>query len=521
MAASPLPPARADLIDQPYGRNAMRRGTRDFLIGKAISAVMSFAIMLLLVRLLPLQQFGVYVTWLALLELAHAIGGVGLPWVALRYLPEFRLYASSNSLRRFVRRWLAGVLLATVAVVLMSAAGLSAYLAWSDMQEHHFAAAIFLAAIGFELAGRHMREGLLEPLMQQLASRISLILRQSVMLAAVLTLWYAGELRLIWVVAAELVASLVGAVSAWVLMRRHLASLNGTGATGDWTEPAFSAMWRTAIHMFGAQLVSLSYGPAMLTVVAQRTLGLEATALFGFLRQLCEQVWRYLPSIVLMGVVRPKLVAAYCVGGMFELSRISAVVAKMTILTAAPVIVFAAIAGSDLIVLLSGGKFQGSGWLFFGLTLSLLPMGLRQLYEAAAVTTGRSELCMRASLSGLLTLPLLYALVSNDFGLWALVIVFVVGHLLFVGVVAFGLSRAVGFSIDAVGLGRVMVAGAIAWGLLAAWAWPASNWGVILVQGLAVTLLFLLAAYGLRPFNLQERQLLDSLVGRRWFARQA
>jgi hypothetical protein len=71
-----------------------------FLTGKVVSAVMTFFILFWVVRLLTLEEYGVYITLVPGMELVIAISGLGLPWLAARYLPEYRLHASGSLIQR-------------------------------------------------------------------------------------------------------------------------------------------------------------------------------------------------------------------------------------------------------------------------------------------------------------------------------------------------------------------------------------------------------------------------------------
>src|SRR5690606_6332867 len=63
-----------------------------FLAGKAVSALLTLIILLLLIRILSTEEYGMYVLLVAGMELVMAVLSFGLPWLAARYLPEFRLH---------------------------------------------------------------------------------------------------------------------------------------------------------------------------------------------------------------------------------------------------------------------------------------------------------------------------------------------------------------------------------------------------------------------------------------------
>ncbi|MGQ9686347.1 MAG: hypothetical protein ACUVT2_08595, partial [Thiobacillaceae bacterium] len=77
-------------MSDPYSAAALRRGTWHFLSGKVVSGLLTFTILLALVRLLPVAEYGAYVGLIAAAELVYALGGLGLPWAAARFVPEAR-----------------------------------------------------------------------------------------------------------------------------------------------------------------------------------------------------------------------------------------------------------------------------------------------------------------------------------------------------------------------------------------------------------------------------------------------
>ena len=91
-------------IQHSYSIDRLHRGTLHFLAGKAGSAALSFAAFVLVARLLVPADYAYYVAALAVVEVGLAFASFGLDWVAVRYLPEYRVCAPERELRRFVLR---------------------------------------------------------------------------------------------------------------------------------------------------------------------------------------------------------------------------------------------------------------------------------------------------------------------------------------------------------------------------------------------------------------------------------
>lgn len=501
-----------------YSGAALRRSAGHFLSGKAASALLTLLILLWLVRLLPVAEYGVYVTLAAGMELAIFVATLGLPWLAARYLPEFRLHAPGLRLRRLVLGLLGGQAVALAGVAAGLALGLASLLEWVDLTPYLGVARLYLLVLLVEGVGRHARENLLGALLLQGAAQVSLVARNLAFLALLAAAALASPVSLMDVVQAELAASVAGTLLALGGLARHLGATGRAPGKPGWEEPRLAAMWRTAGHMYLSHLLALLYSPQVFLLFVQRYLGLEAAAVFGFMRTLYEQIARYLPASLLFGLVRPKLVASYVGGGgVDELSRNANMAGKLSLFALMPLVAIAAVAGQDLIALLSGAKFSGTGLLFLGFMLALIPLSQRQLLETVAVAAGHSRLCTRAAASGLVMLPLMLGLLEAGLGVWAPVIVLGLGHLVFNGLVLAGVVRHTGYRPDVRGVYKLLAA-ALAGFLGAAWL-PAMQpgWAYLAVVAGLATAVFLLAAWWLKPFAEDERARLNGLLRRRLF----
>ncbi len=89
------------MSDSPYSGSAVKRSTIYFLVGKVVSALLNFTILLWLVRLLTVPEYATYITLVASVEIAFCAAGLGIPWMEGRYFPEYRLHASKEKIIRF------------------------------------------------------------------------------------------------------------------------------------------------------------------------------------------------------------------------------------------------------------------------------------------------------------------------------------------------------------------------------------------------------------------------------------
>lgn len=501
-----------------YSKQALKRSAWHFLSGKAVSALLTFLILLWLVRLLSVAEYGVYVTLVASMELAMVIATLGLPWMAARFLPEFRLHAHRSQFRRLVLNILGWQVAALAGLASILALGLDVFLGWANLQTYHAVAQVYLLILFAEGIGRGVRESLLGPLLLQGVAQISLVIRNLVFIALLAAATHAGTISLIDVVQAELVASVVGALLALGGLAHHLRNSDSMPGKPGWQKPRLVAMWRIASHMYLSNLLTMLYSPPIYLLFIQRYLGVEAAAVFGFLRTLYEQISRYLPATLLFSLVRPKLVASY-VGdsGAGGLSRNANLAGKLSLFALMPLVATAGVVGQDMVSLLSGAKFPETGLLFFGFMLALIPFSQRQILETVAVTSGHSYLCIRAAASGLLMLPLLYVLLDAGLALWSPVITLGLGYLVFDSMILVGIVRHTSYRPDVHGFYKLLAAASAGF-LAAAWL-PAVHpaWTHLINVAMLVMVVYLLVGWLIKPFSAKERLRLNGMFNRKLF----
>jgi O-antigen/teichoic acid export membrane protein len=502
---------------EPYSGAALKRSAWHFLTGRAASAALTFIILLWVVRLLSVAEYGAYVTLVAALELAIAISTLGLPWMASRYLPEYRLHAPGVALIRYTWQIMAllGGLLILAALLLLT--NLQWLLAAVDMSSHEDAAKLYLLMLIAEGFGRHLRESALGPLLKQGVAQISLVMRNLVLLL-LLGVAAAQPVHLRDVVRAELIAAAVAAVFALGGLVRHLRQHRDLKGEPAWMAPTWQAMWHTARHMYFSQMITLAYSTQVFLILIRHYLGVEATAAFGFLRNLYEQVSRYLPATLLFGLIRPKLVASYVgKGGVEELARNANLAGKLSLFVLMPLVVFVGLGGEELIGLLANGKFPDTGWYLFGLMLALIPFSQRQIVETVAVTSGLSQLCTFAAALGVLMLPLTYLLLEAGLGLWAPIIGLGVGNLLFNAVILVGIGRLLPYRPDMSGFIKLMLASFTTYLAARFIPLPQFGWIGLISAGVFTLVTYLIAAYLIRPFAQAERDRLNRHLARGLF----
>lgn len=429
----------------PYSSTQFRRSAYQFLSGKVLSAILTFTILLYIVRVLPVQEYGAYVMLLASVELLLIIGSLGIPWLCSKYLPEYRLHASLAELKIFT--W--GLFL-ILAMGLMTAAFLfnvfiDKYFLTTGLSTYINVSSLILYLIVIEGLCRGVRDSILGSLMQQGSSRTSLILRHIVFL---LLVWFSsksGNLSLQQVFIYEVIASSVSVLVAIFFLLKYFNKVE-LKKNKEWEKVSILDMFETSLHMYFSHLLSLSYSPQLFLQLITTFLGKEVAALFGFVRNLYVQVSGYLPATLLLSVLRPKLVATYVGDGSLKKLNSQVLIAgKANLFILMPLISFSYVKGELLIEMLTGGRFATSGYILFFFLVALIPFSQRQLIETTAVVTGNSRLCLIASASGLCLLPALYILLHFDYGLLSVIGVIIFGQIIYNKIILIGMKRTMNY----------------------------------------------------------------------------
>lgn len=508
-------------MHEPFSVARMKGSLVLFGAGKVLSALVGIAWLLLLVRVLDVKSYGGYITLLALLEVTSLLSNAGVYAFAQRYLTEARLSHNLAHLPGLL--WGSLIFrLSTLLVVVIAFGYLNSEVAGWLQQDHLVEILpIYGFVVLFEGAARYL-ELVFESLLEQAKAQAGVVLRN---LSRVLLVWawwfYTGTVTLRDVVIVELCTGIVGFLSAlyfsWVI--------TGIGRSSSELRDASSAefgLGRFAsfcLPMYAAQCLVLIYSPDTIKIIVSRLLGAVEAAAFGFAHAVSFVMQRYLPANLLLGLIRPMLVARRAHGNNDEqLVLVGNLILKINIFLLLPVVAFLALCGDDVSSLLSGGKFKGSGELIFLLTFLLVPMGLHVVMSmlATAVEDRRAVLLGTfASTPGVF----IGVLLSRDMGSLAMALGLWVSELSWCFFTHHLLRRS-GFHFQVDWLAWLkFFAAAIAAALIAYSVLGRGDFGLyfrLLVAVLVIFPIYLLTAFFLKPFSLAESKLFSRLMPARF-----
>lgn len=496
-----------------YGLARARRSLLHFGAGKAASAVTSLALLILLARHVPAEQFGLYVAILATLEIFYLTTGFGLSSAAQRYVAEYRMRARGEDFLRFAAGLVAArtalavvfsVLAWALSPLLLPMAGLGG--------ARDFAVSV-AALMALGTVARYLEEILGALLMQGTIQALTLV-RNVAKLAVVLSLSSAGLLNAQTLVATEAVVLAMSAAAGSLQLMRHLRATRTQPG-----EPAYrnERLWRVSMRFYLVQVMGLAYGPDVMKLLVTRAGGSASTAALGFAQSITDTLRNYLPAHLLASWIRPMMVSRYVSGrGIEDLALLGNLILKLNLFGLAPVVAFFSAHGNAFGSLLSAGRYPDAGALLtaFGVFAALQSAHL--VLNMITVTVERAGANIASTALAAFTIPVAL-LAAPGFGAvtaaWLLVtaeVLWCVSNWLLLRRAGIRLRLAVRsfMKIGAAGT----LAGAV--GMLASV--PGESWLAVGLNGLLVASVFLGVAAMLRPFDAVERALLGKFVPARW-----
>ncbi|MYN17674.1 oligosaccharide flippase family protein [Rugamonas sp. FT107W] len=344
-----------------YGRDRVVRGLLHFLLGKGISSIAGFLGIVLVIRLLPVDQFASYSVLVALVETLTAVSGLGLAHALLRYVPE--LYAQHY--QQALRRYVGGSVMLRSAVLLL--ATLVAFLC-----SNHLAPLIglgdeigpfrlFLLLVFVRSTSQFLSQ-ILESTLHQANAQFAFSLSAVTRLAGMLYLSSRHDVRLMEVIWVEVASDALGlAVMLYGVLRMLSQGAEGGAIPDDdahWLRRHLRQIGRFALAGYAQHLAILPYGGNTNRLVGGRMLADAAMASYGFAQSLYEYVKRYLPAQLLVGLIRPVVVARYAQHRDFaDAARMSGKVLQINMLCIGAAFVGLAVGGPEAIKWMSAGKY--------------------------------------------------------------------------------------------------------------------------------------------------------------------
>lgn len=419
----------------------LRRALLHFLAGKGITAPLTFLILLMLVRWMPVSDYGAYVTSLAIIEIAIALSDLGMNWVVTRFLPAYAVAATKSALTRITLAVIAvrGATLVVTGLVIWQLAGLVARLAGLD--DYVPSIGLVAALLAVDGVGRLIRDAVLQSLLLQGRAQLANMCRTALFAGLLALAWWQGgtPLELHTVLLIELTAALASALLAIGMLLHALAHREATPQPG-WTPPRLARLFQLAWPNYVGVLLMYVSGPDGITMLINRAIGPDGAAAFGVARHLSNQLRRYLPSELFVGVLRPAIIASFELSRDFSaLNRQAQALYKTSLVALLPILLVAAGLGGAWLSAITGGKTDNAHVLLLLMVCLLVPFTQRRVLEMVMNTVDLADLWLRAALASCLVLPVAFVLLRLGAGVESLVALMLASEIAINGLIVQGL----------------------------------------------------------------------------------
>lgn len=504
-----------DSLQERYGAGQFRRSLMHFFVSKGIGALIGLAWLFLLVRALASSDYGAYFTLYAYIELMIVASACGLMQILERFVPELHDRHADRQVVSLSARLLIGR-----ATLLLVFAALG-QLFWSSLGPLigvTLSAESWLFVHGILLVEGTCRtiDAYHDALLNQRRAQMSVLIRNGikVLVLAVLMLDHEHVSLELWLRLefAALCIALLASLLFVTKTQRQLSRAQTLSQRLDWRRYA-----SYGLYMQAYSLLWLLTSMDMVRLLVGRLYGLETAALFGFSLALALMIQRYLPTYLLIGMVRPLfIVAAQRSDRSVRLAGLLRLFIKLNALLLLPLLLISVWHEDELLSFLSGGKFHDGSGLLALLVGLLVLQALKSCQSLAlvALEDGKGELLAAAAAAVVL---LLGVLVGHHWGVQALVLAIYAAE-----VTVLGIQYA---RIRWRGMRFVLPWSAVSWLLLANSAvllampllmrdWgPSSSSRIFLdIAACAIASVFVLARYGLDAF---DKDALRSVVPKR------
>lgn len=495
------------MVSGAYSVHRFRKALLQFVGGRLAQAAARAVLVLALVRVLPIRDYGAYMLIVGTAEMLLQVASFGILPLAQRYLPQMLTTLPVRKLHAFVAFLVVSqIMVLTVTVFVLGYfwqfLGPVFGLSQEQITRTHLAVGLFLVVPAFRFSVE-MLEAMLAP--GQVARALMVFARAAALLLLILVKPRVG-LRDVLLI--DMFVTGLCVVLMWFGIRRNLASLHNPAADGCLP---VREMARFAWHMALVGPMSATASPGAIRLVLASSLGLAESGLFAFLQSLERLVSRYLPATLLKNLIRPVLISRFVGHGSSDLLQAgTGLLLKSNMLAVFGGLVVIAVCGDQLVMLMSGGKFPHAGLTLLLLYVNMVATSQRGVQEMVMQITGHTRALWITSVVSPLALLMVWRLAGH--GLNVAVLIITAGSMIANSLAAGVLQVKTGwFRVDWRGMAAIFLPGLVG----AALGIILIGWFAPLVAGGLALLLFVMCLRVGRPFNVRELGAVERAVGKR------
>ena len=247
---------------QPYGVARLRRAIVHFITGRAVQAVARATLLLVLVRLLDVSDYGAYMLIVGLSEMMLQVCSFGILPTGQRFIPELITTLSASKLYKFVVTIIIiqiGILCVAIVIIRGYWSELAPLFGFSAGQIAATVPALILLLLvpAFRFAGE-----LLEALLEQGKAQLTRALMPTGRLIGIGLLIVSGlQLDLTIILTVDIVVTALCLMLAYTLLQHSLISLHAPDGDG---EVPVRKMMQFAWHMAAVDILGSTSSPGAL-----------------------------------------------------------------------------------------------------------------------------------------------------------------------------------------------------------------------------------------------------------------
>ena len=499
-----------------YGKKNVKKSLKHFILGKSLSLIVGFGFFLILARALEIEEFGFYIILVALLEIMGLLSNFGCYFIAQRYIPELMHKKEYSALKKLLLFLFVFRVVTLIGICLFVLFFSNSILSFFNVSQYLWIFQLYLFVVFFESLNRFI-EMIFDSLLLQGYSQISTLFRNTLRFIVVLYLYLysvEGDIDLELLVFIEMVTGVLGIIVVIFLLMRFVSSLPKLDQASI-VELDYIRYFNYARPGYIAQIIGLTYSVHSLKFMVVKFFGVTEAALFGFTSTLISMLTRYMPSILLVGMIRPLFVTAYNEGGDYSrLHRLTHIVIKINLLVVLPLIIFLSVLSEEVVLMLAGDKFENGGTYLFLFSVFMLIQIYHVILSQLNMAHEGGNTLLKATLFSAFGVVLGFMLLDL-LGEYAIVFGLLLSEVIFCWVLSKSLSQSFILNMASFsGIKAFFIATVLSLIVLGVvhGVFNGGGFGYLVLLFILMTFIFLTSLYIIKPFTVDERRLINQLL---------
>lgn len=296
-------------MSERYGEKRIKQSLLLLLVGKFLSVIAGLMVLLLVVRHLTVKDFAVYAVLTGLVEMVTAVSGVGSTQAVLRYIPQLYAHHQAASTRNLVVIALA-VRTSAMSLMLYALYFFSSEICALLNIDNGRALDLFLLLIAARSTGYFLSQ-VLESTLHQGWVQAAFLIGTLIRLGGVYFYTEQNALTVNYLIAIEIAADGITLLLFVLCLTKLFFITSSQAGAARGGSASLKGITSFTFFAYLQHLAILPFGSDTNRLIAGAMLNSKATASFGLSLSLYEYLRRYLPVQIMLGVIRPVLLARY------------------------------------------------------------------------------------------------------------------------------------------------------------------------------------------------------------------